>query len=60
MWVPSAASAVPSPHAWEMSRWACALTRSETASFTSTIEKCLLATYDSSCPLTPGICRAAS
>jgi len=60
MWVPSAATAVPSPHACEMSRRACAFTRSATASFSSTIEKCLLATYDSSCPLTPGMCRAAS
>lgn len=59
MWVPSAATAVPSPHACEMSRRACALTRSAIASFSSTIEKCLLATYDSSCSLTPGMCRAA-
>ncbi|KPC61549.1 hypothetical protein ADL29_23980 [Streptomyces chattanoogensis] len=58
--VPSAATAVPSPHACERSRRACAFTRSATASFSRTIEKCLLATYDSSCPLTPGMCRAAS
>lgn len=60
MCVPSAATAVPSPHAREMPRRACALTRSATASFSSTIEKCRFATYDSSCPDTPGICLAAS
>lgn len=49
---------MPSPHAWEMSRRACALTRSATASFGST--KCRFATYDSSCPDTPGMCLATS
>jgi hypothetical protein len=58
--VPSAATAVPSPHAWEMSSWACALTRSAIASFSSAMEKCRFAVYDSSCPETPGMCRAAS
>jgi hypothetical protein len=60
MWVPSAATVVPSPQACEMSRRACALTRSAMASFSSTMEKCRFAVYDSSCPLTPGMWRAAS
>ena len=60
MCVPSAATAVPSPHACEMSRRACALTRSAMASLSSTIEKRRFAVYDNSCPLTPGMWRAAS
>ncbi len=60
MWVPSAATAAPSPHACEMSRRACALTRSAIASFSSTMEKCRFAVYANSWPETPGMCRAAS
>ena len=60
MWVPSAATVVPSPQARDRSSLAWALTRSVIASFSFAMEKCRLAVADSSWPLTPGMWRAAS
>jgi hypothetical protein len=60
MWVPSAATAVPSPQARDMSSRAWALTTSVIAWFSLAMEKCRFAVAESLCPLTPLMCRAAS
>lgn len=60
MWVPSAAAVVPLPHARDMSSLACAFTTSVSASFNFAVVTCRRAATDSSCALTPAMCRAAS